>query len=36
MRSLMWIEDHADEGDTHPIATAIAQLRADADDRLNP
>jgi hypothetical protein len=36
MRSLMWIEDHADPGDTHPIATAIAQLRAAAADRLTP
>jgi hypothetical protein len=34
MRSLMWIEDHADPGDTHPIATAIAQLRAEHVDRL--
>jgi hypothetical protein len=27
-RSLIWIEENADEGDPHPIATAIAQLRA--------
>jgi hypothetical protein len=36
MRSLMWIEAHADEGDDHPIVTAIAQLRAQAADRLAP
>jgi hypothetical protein len=28
MRSLIWIEQHADEGDPHPIVTAITQLRA--------
>ena len=27
-RSLAWIVDHADPGDEHPIATAIADLRA--------
>ena len=26
-RSLIWIEEHAEPGDLHPIATAIAQLR---------
>lgn len=31
MRSLIWIEQHADPGDVHPIVTAIAQLR-DEDD----
>lgn len=33
MRSLLWIEQHADEGDLHPIVTAIAQLRAEGFDR---
>ena len=28
-RSLIWIHDHADPGDLHPIDTAIAQLRAE-------
>lgn len=28
-RSLIWIRDHADPGDSHPVATAIAQLRAE-------
>jgi len=27
-RSLMWIRDHADPGDQHPIATALGELRA--------
>lgn len=35
MRSLLWIEDHAEEGDSHPIVTAIAQLRAQHVDRFN-
>lgn len=26
-RSLLWIEEHADPGDPHPITTAIALLR---------
>lgn len=29
-RSLIWIRDHADPDDTHPVATAVAQLRAEA------
>jgi len=33
-RSIIWIEEHAEVGDTHPIATAIAQLRAEGHDRL--
>jgi hypothetical protein len=36
MRSLIWIEEHAEPGDTHPIVTAITQLRALAVDRLAP
>ena len=31
-RSLIWIREHAEEGDTHPFATAIAQLRAEGGD----
>jgi hypothetical protein len=27
-RSLIWIQDHADPGDPHPIVTAIDQLRS--------
>ena len=27
-RSLIWIREHADEDDAHPLQTAIAQLRA--------
>jgi hypothetical protein len=30
-RSLIWIEEHADPGDPHPVLTAIAQLRAERD-----
>jgi hypothetical protein len=33
-RSLIWIDEHADVGDLNPIATAIAQLRAEGVDRL--
>jgi hypothetical protein len=33
-RSLIWIKDHADPDDEHPITTAIAQLRAEGVDRL--
>jgi hypothetical protein len=33
-RSLIWIRDHADPGDAHPLQTAIAQLRAEGADRL--
>jgi len=32
-RSLIWIHDHADEGDEHPIATALCQLRSEARER---
>jgi len=35
-RSLIWIEDHADPGDLHPITTAIEQLRAEGADRFLP
>ena len=35
-RSLIWIKEHADPGDEHPITTAIAQLRAERVDRLDP
>jgi len=31
-RSLIWIHDHADPGDTHPVVTAIAQLRESVFD----
>jgi hypothetical protein len=34
MRSLIWIEEHADPGDIHPIVTAISQLRDEGVDRL--
>lgn len=27
--ALAWLHAHADPGDTHPIITAIAQLRSD-------
>jgi hypothetical protein len=33
-RSLLWIEEHADPGDPHPVCSAIAQLRAERVDRL--
>jgi len=33
-RSLIWIHDHAEVGDEHPLQTAIAQLRAEQADRL--
>lgn len=36
MRSLIWIEQHAEPGDSFPIATAIAQLRAEHVDQLIP
>jgi hypothetical protein len=35
-RSLLWIEEHADAGDVHPILTAIAQLRQTAQDLIEP
>ena len=35
-RSLVWIDEHADPGDPNPVATAIAQLRAERVDRLDP
>jgi hypothetical protein len=31
-RSLIWIHDHADPGDPHPLQTAIDQLRAEGAD----
>ena len=34
-RSLIWIHDHADPSDPHPVATAIAQLRAEALSTIN-
>ena len=33
-RSLIWITEHADPSDPHPIASAIEQLRAERVDRL--
>ena len=33
-RSLLWIEEHAEPGDPHPVVTAIEQLRAERVDRL--
>lgn len=33
-RSLIWVHDHAEPGDLHPVATAIAQLRAEHVDAL--
>ena len=33
-RSLIWIHDHAELDDPHPVTTAIAQLRAEGVDRL--
>lgn len=33
-RSLIWINEHADPDDTHPLSTAIEQLRAEQVDRL--
>ena len=35
-RSLIWIHEHADPGDPHPVTTAIAQLRAERADRFDP
>lgn len=32
-RSLIWIHEHADDGDTNPVITAINQLRAERVDR---
>jgi hypothetical protein len=32
-RSLIWIREHADPDDPHPIRTAIDQLYADDADR---
>lgn len=34
-RSLIWIHEHAEAGDTNPVITAIAQLRAEGVDRLD-
>lgn len=33
-RSIIWIKEHADPSDAHPITTAIDQLRAEGVDRL--
>jgi len=33
-RSIIWIREHADPDDPHPVATAIAQLLAERVDRL--
>lgn len=33
-RSLIWIDEHADANDPTPVATAIAQLRAERVDAL--
>jgi hypothetical protein len=33
-RSILWIEEHAEPGDPHPIVTAIGQMRG--LDRLTP
>lgn len=30
-RSLIWIVEHADPDDEHPVATALRQLRAESD-----
>lgn len=35
-RSLIWIDEHADPGDPHPVRTAIEQLRAERVDALAP
>jgi hypothetical protein len=35
-RSLIWIREHADPGDPHPVTSAIAQLRAERVDALSP
>jgi len=35
LRSIMWIEEHADPGDPHPVTTAICQLRAERVDGLD-
>jgi hypothetical protein len=31
-RSLIWIREHADPNDVHPIASAVRQLRLDAQE----
>jgi hypothetical protein len=33
-RSLIWIHEHAEPGDPHPITSAIAQLRDERVDQL--
>lgn len=33
-RSVIWIHEHADEGDPNPVITAINQLRSERVDRL--
>lgn len=35
-RSLIWIRDHAEPGDLHPLRTAIDQLHTERADRLDP
>ena len=32
-RSLIWIREHAEPGDPHPVTTAVAQLRAEHVDQ---
>jgi hypothetical protein len=34
--SLLWIHDHADPDDPHPVATAVAMLRATVTDHGPP
>ena len=29
--STLWLEEHADAGDLHPVVSAIAQLRAESE-----
>lgn len=33
-RSLIWIDEHAEPGDPHPVLTAVMQLRDEGVDRL--
>ena len=33
-RSVLWIEEHADPTDPHPVTSAIDQLREERVDRL--
>jgi hypothetical protein len=34
-RSLIWIREHAEPDDIHPVQTAIAQLRSERVDQLD-